>query len=88
VSKRCTALERWIESGVPAWFESHLLPVTKAVADRWGRLTAQAKQRGIPVATADGLIAATAIEHGLSVATRNVRDFAGIGAATLNPGET
>jgi len=48
----------WI-GGLPAWFESNLLPITKAIADRWGRLTIEAKKRGISITTADGLIAAT-----------------------------
>jgi predicted nucleic acid-binding protein len=58
-SKRRTALEEWLEQGVPEWFESHLLPVTKAIADQWGHLTIEAKKKGIPIAIADGLIAAT-----------------------------
>ena len=43
--KRRAALEDWFEQGLPAWFESNLLPVTKAIADRWGRLTIDAKKR-------------------------------------------
>lgn len=85
--KRRAALEEWFEQGLPDWFDSHLLPVTKAIADRWGRLTIEAKKKGIPVTTADGLIAATAIEHNLAVVTRNVTDFARCGAAIINPWE-
>lgn len=59
VSKRRAALEGWLEQGLPQWFASHLLPVTKAIAGRWGRLTIEAKRRGIAITTADGLIAAT-----------------------------
>lgn len=36
----------------------------------------------------DGMIAATALEHGLTLVTRNVRDFAGLGVTLLNPWET
>lgn len=46
--------------GVPGWFGSNLLPVTKAIADQWGRVTIQAKCKGMTLATIDGLIAATA----------------------------
>ena len=53
--KRRTALEEWLELGLPGWFESHLLPVTKAIADRWGRLAIHAKKSGISMTTADGL---------------------------------
>jgi predicted nucleic acid-binding protein len=41
--------------------------------------------RGTPANTADGMIAATALEHGLTVVTRNVRDFAGLGVQLFNP---
>jgi predicted nucleic acid-binding protein len=87
-SKRRTELEQWLEQGLPDWFESNLLPVTKAVAERWGRLTIDAKKKGISITMADGLIAATAAEHGLTIVTRNVKDFAGTGAAIINPWKT
>jgi predicted nucleic acid-binding protein len=41
--------------------------------------------KGTPLNTADGLIAATALEHGLIVVTRNVKDFARMGVALLDP---
>jgi len=72
-------------TGLPAWFDSNLLPVTKAIADRWGRLTIESKTRGIAITTADGLIAATALEHGLAIVTRNVKDFADTGTLIVNP---
>jgi predicted nucleic acid-binding protein len=72
---------------LPAWFDSRLLPVTKAIADRWGRLVIEAKRKGVSVTTADGLFAATAIEHDLAIVTRNVTDFATCGAAIVNPWE-
>jgi len=68
--RRRSELEIWLRIGVPAWFESNLLPVTGVVADRWGRLTIQAKRRGITIGTTDGLIAATALEHDLTIVTR------------------
>ena len=83
--KRRTALEEWVQHGLPSWFDSHLLPVTKAVADCWGRITIAAKKQGFQLATADGLIAATAVEHGLIVVTRNVSDFSTCGIAIVNP---
>jgi predicted nucleic acid-binding protein len=86
--KRRTDLEQWLEIGLPGWFEANLLPVTKAIADRWGQVTIQAKRRGVAMSTADGLIAATAIEHGLALVTRNVKDFTGLGVALVNPWES
>jgi len=51
-------------------------------------LAAEAKHRGAGVSAIDGLIAATALEHDLTVLTRNVKDFAGTGAAIVNPWES
>jgi predicted nucleic acid-binding protein len=85
--KRRAALEQWLEEGVPEWFQANLLPVTKTIADRWGQMTIQAKRKGVTISTADGLIAATAIEHGLTLVTRNVKDFGGIEVPIFNPWE-
>jgi len=86
-SERRTRLERWLEDDLLPWFEGRVLPVTKPIAERWGLLDAQCQLRGTPANTADGMIAATALEHGLTVATRNVRDFAAMGVGMLNPWE-
>jgi predicted nucleic acid-binding protein len=59
--------------------------VTLSIGSRWGVLDAQSQLRGRPLNTADGMIAATALEHGLTVVTRNVKDFSGLGVAILNP---
>ena len=83
--KRRSDLEGWLQTGLPGWFASNLLPVTRNIADRWGRLTIEAKRKGMMLTTADGLIAATALEHGLTLVTRNVKDFDGLGVAILNP---
>jgi predicted nucleic acid-binding protein len=71
IGKRRAALDKWFEDGLPAWFDSHLLPVTKAIADRWGHLSIEAKKNGLSMTIADGLIAATAMEHDLVIVTRN-----------------
>jgi predicted nucleic acid-binding protein len=49
--------------------------------------TANASLKGMPLNTADGMIAATAIEHDLTVVTRNVKDFVGLGVKVFNPWE-
>lgn len=54
-------------------------------ADRWAVLSAQAQLRGTPLAIIDGLIAATALEHGLTLVTRNIKDFYALPVLTLNP---
>ena len=84
-------LEQWLDRDVMLWFDGRILPVTKEVADRWGVIDGACQMLGTPANTADGLIAATAVEFGLTVATRNVKDFARFarfGVQVLNPWET
>jgi toxin FitB len=85
---RRAQLERWLESSLVPRFHGRILPVTHTIADRWGALDGQCQSKGMPLNTADGMIAATALEHGFVVATRNVKDFAGLGVGVLNPWET
>lgn len=84
---RRTRLERWLETDVVLWFGERNLPVTKEIADQWGVLDGTCQMRGTPANTADGLIAATALEHDLTVVTRNTKHFALFGVALLNPWE-
>lgn len=84
--KRRTQLGQWQEDLV-ASFETRLFPVTKAIANRWAILSAQTQRKGIALANIDGLIAATALEHDLTLVTRNVKDFAGIDGPLFNPWE-
>jgi len=72
----------WLEVELPAFFSGRILPVDAAVADRWGRLIAQA---GRPRPAIDSLLAATALTHGLKLVTRNVRDFDFPGLEAINP---
>jgi predicted nucleic acid-binding protein len=65
VSRRRSELETWFHAELLIWFRNRILPVTHAVADRWGVLDGQCLLRGTPLNTADGMIAATAIEHDL-----------------------
>ena len=83
--KRRTELEQWLDRDLDQWFEERILPVTRLIAERWGVLTARAFDKGTPLSSIDGLIAATSLEHNLTVVTRNVEDFAGVGAETFNP---
>jgi predicted nucleic acid-binding protein len=79
---RRLALLDWLETELPAFFMGRILPVDAPVADRWGRLVAQA---GRPLPAIDSLLAATATQHGLTLVTRNVRDVAPLGVALINP---
>jgi len=62
----------WLEVELPAYFAGRILPVDASVAGRWGRLLAQA---GRPLPAIDSLLAATALSHGLTLVTRNLKDF-------------
>ena len=57
-----------------------ILPLTVGIARRWGRLAAHLCNKQLDLA-----IAATALEHGLTVVTRNVSDFEPTGVPILNP---
>lgn len=72
-------LAQWVERTL-AWFADRILPVDVATARRWGRLSADIGNQDV-----DLLIAATALEHGLIVVTRNVRHFQPTGVEVLNP---
>jgi len=85
--KRRTELEGWIEDDLSMLFSDRTLAVTRSIAERWGILDAERQIAGRPLNMADGMIAATALEHGLTLVTRNVKDFTGIGVPLLNPWE-
>ena len=72
-------LALWAERML-AWFADRVLPVDAATARRWGRLSASLGNHD-----ADLLIAATALERGLTVVTRNVKHFEPTGAPVLDP---
>ena len=76
--KRRTELEQWFENDLVPRFRGRILPVSFPIADRWGHLGGECQLRGTSLNTADGMIAATALEHDLTVVTRNLKDFAGL----------
>jgi toxin FitB len=86
-SKRRTRLETWLELELQARFSGRILPIDAAVADRWGLLAAAAKRARRSLSAIDGLLAATALHHNLTIVSRNVGDFAETQAAILNPWE-
>jgi predicted nucleic acid-binding protein len=84
-SQKHTELQDWLDIEVRSCFAGRILPVTEAISEQWGNLSAAAKQKGMTLAVVDGMIAATALHHGLTIVTRNVKDFAGLGADVFNP---
>jgi predicted nucleic acid-binding protein len=84
-SRRRDALQNWLDADVRSWFAGRILPVSESIAERWGHLAARTKQRGVTLAVVDGVIAATALEHSLTLVTRDVKDFADLGVDLLSP---
>jgi toxin FitB len=84
-SKRRRRLESWLELELQARFSGRVLPIDAAIADRWGILTVEAKQKGLGIAKIDGLLAATALHFNLTLVSRNVNDFASTPVLLLDP---
>ena len=83
-SARRRRLASWFDQEIRPWFAGRLLPVDERVALRWGRLLAEA---GRPLPAIDSLLAATALEHDLTLATRSTADMAHTGVSLFNPWE-
>ena len=84
-SKRRTRLEGWLEVDLPARFSGRIVPIDAAISDRWGSISAEAKRRGKVLPVIDGLLAATALHHNLTVVSRNASDFKQSLVRVLNP---
>jgi predicted nucleic acid-binding protein len=78
--RQAEALDRWL-AGLLLTYRDRLLPVTAEVTQEWGRLNASSQ----PPPVIDGLMAATARVHQLTLVTRNVADVARTGVAVLDP---
>ena len=79
------ALAEWLARDLPLRFERRILPVDGSVALAWGDLMGMAKRNGRGLSSMDGLIAATAISQDFILATRNTKDFDGLGIKLFNP---
>jgi toxin FitB len=75
-------LEQWFQEGVASL---HCLPWDAATGLRWAQLLADLRSAGKAMPIKDSLIAATALVHGLTVATRNTRDFTNAGVKVIDP---
>jgi predicted nucleic acid-binding protein len=84
-SVRRTALEAWLSKELPSRFSKRILSVDQEVADQWGHLSGLTSARGVHVGVIDGLLAATAIEHNLTLVTRDTRDVRATGVTLFNP---
>jgi predicted nucleic acid-binding protein len=82
--KKKKALASWL-NGLEAKFSDRILGIDAETARLWGELTSRAQKNGEIIPAVDGLLAATALRHGLHVLTRNTRHFAATGARILDP---
>jgi predicted nucleic acid-binding protein len=73
--QRRTRLEMWLTTELKTRFAGRLLTIDAGVADHWGQLAGDAQRQGTPTQVIDGLLAATALHHHLTMVTRNVQDF-------------
>jgi predicted nucleic acid-binding protein len=88
LSSRRAALESWLIHDLVVRMAGRILQVDQEVADRWGRIAAKASMAGCPIPAIDGLLAATALHHNLTLVTRNAKDAAPTGVPVFNPWES
>lgn len=86
-SKKKVALASWLAS-LESQFAERILGLDVETGRIWGELTARAQKKGVIIPTIDGLLAATALRHGLHVMTRNTRHFEASGALVVDPWPT
>ena len=79
------SLATWARTDLPRQFAGRMHDVTLSVSMRWGSLIAESRRRGRTVPLVDGLLLATAVEHGLTLVTRNVSHCVDRGVPVLDP---
>jgi predicted nucleic acid-binding protein len=84
VSARKRSLTDWL-GRIVLTSKDRILELDLETAIIWGEITAKGERKGRPVPAIDGLIAATALRHGLHLMTRNVADFEATGVMLINP---
>jgi len=85
-SQRKNELQRWLQT-LEHYYSDRILAIDLDTVRIWGEITAAAQNKGKIITASDGLIAATALRHGLHIVTRNIRDFEVSGALLINPWE-
>lgn len=86
-SHRKTELLVWMNNGLLARFSDRMIPINAATMLLWGSIVARLESTGQPVGVMDSLILASALQHNLIIATRNVADFLPGGVQVINPWE-
>jgi predicted nucleic acid-binding protein len=82
---RRVELNDWLTHKIRPMFEQRVLPVTEEVMLKWRLLVEEGRKVGHTFSQPDLIIAATALEHGLTIASRDTTDYAKARAPVLNP---
>ena len=83
--RRRDRVAAWLAEDLPVRFEGRILGIDRRIAEAWGIVMARGQGAGITMGTMDAFFAATAEAHGLTLVTRNVRDFQTVGIQLLDP---
>lgn len=83
--RRRERLAQWLADDLPGRFAGRILDIDRSVAEAWGSVTVRSAQSGVPISVMDAFLAATALMHGLTLATRNARDFRAAGIEVFDP---
>lgn len=78
-------LKAWLHGEILPDFDGRILDVDPTVAARWGRILGEGRRAGQPRPLMDALLSATALEHELTLVTRNVADFSSFDLDILDP---
>lgn len=82
---RRAALQSWLNRDLRVRFAGRLLAFDDGVAERWGQIEAMAKRQRLTIPTIDAQLAATALHHGLTFATRNTTHVRHVAVTAFNP---
>ncbi len=82
--KKKNSLTAWL-TGLQKEFSQRILPVDIETAQIWGELIARAQKSGIIIPAFDGMLAASALRHGMHIMTRNTKHFAASGVLVIDP---
>jgi predicted nucleic acid-binding protein len=82
---RKAKLINWVHRDLAERFRGRVLPIDVRIAERWGALVGESERRGAPLPVIDSLLAATSLQHDLTIVTRNTADMRRCGARCLNP---
>ena len=83
--RRRDLLAAWLAEDLPARFEKRILDIDPPAAETWGVVMARGQKIGLTLGSMDAFVAATAAVHGLTLATRNVKDFLCLGVYLFDP---